>query len=304
MNINFKTFFMRNSIALLMAMAFAITGCEKSQILTEKTEISSENRQKVLFFTPSFGLETDISSWKPDDGLKSRNSRAAMEDYADSLLCVDYMDGKLVQKQAKSVSDLFPLTLYYGLHDLRFLGHSSTDWELDEGKGIFRVGKVTETFLKCVPIEVDEKTDENLMLQMDRVVTKLTLLIEDAIPENVAEMELTMGGHMAALDMATGLGVAGEKKDYSISWKLGESYSGMEGLKLTLYSFCEEGEFEASLRVTARDAAGKVIQDRMASGIPLLKNRCTVAKGRIFSHQGGVSFTEPGEWIPQYEIDF
>lgn len=48
---------MKNSIALLMAMAFAVTGCEKSQILTEKTEFVSENRQKVLFLLL-------LSDWK------------------------------------------------------------------------------------------------------------------------------------------------------------------------------------------------------------------------------------------------
>ena len=294
---------MRNFIALVMASALLCGSCERAENVPEM-ENSNENSRKTMVFMPFFGLDAGISSWTAEDGMKRRASRANMADYADSLLCVDYMDGVAKQKICRPAEEPFSLTMDYGLHELRFLGHSSTDWQVDEAKGVFRTGKVTETFLKCVPMEVDEDTDEKLTLQMDRVVAKLTLMILDAIPEGVARIELTVGGHMAALDMDTGLGVAEEKEDFSIGWDLNGGYVGEKGLKFSVFSFCEENEFEVSLRVVARDAEGKVLEDRMASGIPLLKNRCTVAKGRIFSYEGGVTFSEPGDWIPEYEIDF
>lgn len=286
--------------ALLAAGCSAVTPEEGNGNRTE----TDGNLSKTLVFRPSMGLDTEISSWKPGDGLKSSASRANMADYADSLLCVDYMDGTAVQKLSQPAGEPFEVTMDYGMHELRFMGHSSTEWSVDEENGVFRTEKVTETFLKCVPLTVDENTEAGMTVKMDRVVTKLTLMIEDALPENVARLELTVGGHMAAMDMATGLGVAEERKDFSVAWDLDGSYAGMTGLKLTVFSFCEEGEFDLSLRVVARDSGGNVITDGSADGIPMLKNRCTVARGRIFSVQGGVSFSEPGDWIPQMEVDF
>ena len=293
---------MRNFIALLMASALLCGSCERVENVPEM-EISNENSRKTMVFMPFFGLDAGISSWTAEDGMKSRASRASMADYADSLLCVDYMDGTAVQKLSQPSDEPFSVTMDYGEHELRFMGHSSTDWSVDEETGIFRAAKVTETFLKRVPLTVDENTEESLTVQMERVVTKRTLMIQDAIPAGVAKLELTVGGHLAALDMATGLGVAEEKKDFSVAWDLDGSYAGMQGLKLTVFSFCEEGEFELSLRVVARDAEGNVLADRSASGIPMLINRCTVAKGRIFSMNGGVTFSEPGDWLPQTEIE-
>lgn len=296
---------MRNFIVFCFAAAVVCGGCSR-YVIDESAEKSDENAMKMrktLVFLPSWGLETDVAPFLPDDGLKSRASRASMADYADSLLCVDYMDGTAVQKLSQPSDEPFSVTMDYGEHELRFIGHSSTDWSVDEETGVFRAAKVSETFLKRVPLTVDENTEESLTVQMERVVTKLTLMIQDAIPAGVARLELTVGGHIAALDMATGLGVAEEKKDFSVAWDLDGSYAGMQGLKLTVFSFCEEGEFELSLRVVARDAEGNVLADRSASGIPMLMNRCTVAKGRIFSMNGGVTFTEPGDWLPQTEIE-
>lgn len=126
---------------------------------------------------------------------------------------------------------------------------------------------------------------------MERVVTKLTLMIEDAIPEGVRRLELTAGGYMAALDMASGLGVAEEKRDYTVGWNIDGSYAGKTGLKLTLYSFCGEDEFTMSLLVVAKDGNGTIVADRSAEGVPVLKNRCTLARGRIISVNGSVSFS-------------
>lgn len=256
-----------------------------------------------MLFRPLWGLEAEISQWKPDDGLKNAVSRANMADYADSLLCFDCMNNEIRQKVSGPVSEPFHITMDFGLHELRFMGHSSKDWQVDDASGVFSTSKVTETFLKRMSLSIDENTDENLSVRMDRVVTKLTLLIEDAIPAGVNQMELTVGGHLAKLDMGTGLGVAEEKGNFTVAWDIDKKYHGTRGLKLTVFSFCEEGEFDVSLRVVARGADGKIIADRTAEGIPLMMNRCTVAKGRIFSIDGGVTFSEPGEWLPQIEIE-
>lgn len=296
---------MRNFIVFCFAAAVVCGGCGE-HIIDDSVEKSDENAvkmKKTLVFLPSWGLETGVAPFLPNDGLKSRVSRASMADYADSLLCVDYMGGAAVQKLSQPSDKPFSVTMDYGEHELRFMGHSSTDWSVDEETGVFRAAKVTETFLKRVPLTVDENTEESLTVQMERVVTKLTLMIQDAIPAGVARVELTVGGHITALDMATGLGVAEEKKDFSIAWDLDGNYTGVQGAKFTVYSFCEEGEFDLSLRVVARDAEGNVLADRSASGIPMLMNRCTVAKGRIFSMNGGVTFSEPGDWLPQTEIE-
>lgn len=292
---------MKKFIAFLMTSLLLSAGCNMVDN-TEQMNVENVNQRKTMSFKPVFGLESDIYSWIPEDGLKWTHSRSDMADYADSLLCLDYMSGTMIQKTSSPSDKPFSLTMNYGAHELKFLGHSSTDWQLDKEKALFRTEKVTETFLKCVQIEVYGGTDETMTLQMDRVVTKLTLMIMDAIPGNVSRIEMTVGGHMSAIDMNTGLGVAEEKTDFSLGWDLDGSFAGKKGLKLTVFSFCEEKEFDCSIHVKALDLEGNIISERKATGIPMLMNRCTVVKGYIFSAESMVSFNGPGEWIESKEI--
>lgn len=102
---------MRNFIVFCFAAAVVCGGCSRD-VVDESVEKSDENAMKMrktLVFLPSWGLETDVAPFLPDDGLKSRASRASMADYADSLLCMDYMDGTAVQKLSQPSDEPFRL---------------------------------------------------------------------------------------------------------------------------------------------------------------------------------------------------
>lgn len=258
---------------------------------------------RTLVFRPFAGMDVQVGPWKPDDGMKSLPTRAALQEAADSLLCLDFMEGTMVKRLSQPADRPFSIEMRYGAHNLYFVGHSSTDYSVDAEKAVFRTEKVTESFLKLHSMEVSPDTEERISVEMDRVVSKLTVLIEDAIPDYVKGLRLTVGDHMAALDLNTGKGVAEEKKEFVISWELDESYAGRVGLKVSVFTFCPDGEFKVPVKIEATDADGTVRASCSASQIPLLVNRCTVARCRLFVQNGGFTFDAPGDWIPEIEVE-
>lgn len=293
---------MRKLICLCVASAALISSCSKDLHCEEDVPDLNEESRTVVF-SPSMGLETDITPWTPDDGMRAVISRAALAECADSLMCMDYMSGTFVQGVSQPASNSFSIKMKYGSHSLFFVGHSAKKYYVDNDKGMMHQDKVSETFLKRMDFTVSDNTDAGCSVKMDRVVSKLTVLIQDAIPEYVKSLRLTVGNHLATLDLNTGMGVAEEEKEFVIAWDLSSEHIGMKGVKLSVFTFCKEGEFNVPIRLEAIDAQGNVKVNRTASSIPLKKNRCTVAKCRLFEQKGSFTFDAPGEWNPPLEME-
>lgn len=286
---------------------YLCSACQKAEILDIEDENNPQavtDGMKTLFFMPGMDFSMNLEGWKAVDKGETVISRTPLAESADSLLCVDYLENAYFSKKSGPVSGGMSLTLPYGPHVLRFVGHSSTDYSVDTEKCRFSTPKVSETFLKSLDMEVNESTEPSFSVLMQHVVSKLTVVVTDAIPHGVDSVRLTVGNHMGALDMATGYGVAEEEKTFRISWKLGETYVGRKGLSFSAFTFCQEGEFQVPVTIEALDAGGRVLHSQRADAIPLLMNRCTRASCRLFSANTGVTFEDPADWESDKEISF
>lgn len=297
----------RNYLTCLLA-ACMVASCTKQEISENSVaepELEVTHQEKSISFSPyflevSYGGIGDIANWS-----RSAVSRGqALSKLATTLSYWDYIGDELIQKNTIQTSSLLEMKLPYGSHNIFFLAHSSTDDNEPGSPTRFAPEKVTETFWANYPLEVNSETNQSQSVSLDRVVSKAKITVKDAIPAGVHSMRLTLGCHYRILDLKTG-NAENEPLSYSLSWQLGKEYEGRAGLFFYMFTFTPtaDQEYETSFLIEALSDTGEVLFSREAEAIPLLRNRCTNVKCRLFSGNASISFTEPGDWEPELEIE-
>lgn len=289
---------MNLSKSICIVAALIMAACSKESIIQEtKLNQISEKTCRVSF-SPMFMeiAQGDINQWHQSRG-------STFNDLATTLSYWDYMDGQRLQADTISLPSPLTLNMKYGDHHVYFLAHSSTEGDMEGMK--YTPEKVTETFWKDFSIQVNENMNPNQELQMKRVVSRAMITVKDAFPPSVKAVRMTVGGHLRTLDVMTGNGVTDSASDYAITWKLDDEYAGRSGLYFSVYTFTptESEEFDVTLKIEALGADGKMLYGAQASGVPLLRNRCTNAICRLFSGNTGITFSEPEDWQPTVEIE-
>lgn len=292
------------TIGCLALMAACVCpSCSRTEI---SADIESTKQEKAISFSPFFlevthGGIGDIANWKTSRTAASRTGTLA--ELATTLSYWDYIGDELIQKNTVETSAPLEMKLLYGSHNIYFLAHSSTD-SGESSQTSFVPEKVTETFWTNFPLEVNNETSENQSISLDRVVSKAKITVKDAIPSDVRSMRMTLGSHYRTLDLKSGNAV-NEPLPNSLSWELGAEYEGRNGLYFYIFTFTPtaDQEYETSLKIEALSDTDEVLFSREANAIPLLRNRCTNVICRLFSSNAGISFSDPGDWEPELEIE-
>lgn len=293
------------TIGCLALIAAGVSpSCSRTEV---PINIESTNQEKTISFSPFFlevtegGSFGDIANWKTNRTAASRAGTLA--ELATTLSYWDYIGDELIQKNTVETSAPLEMQLPFGQHNIYFLAHSSTD-SGESSQTSFVPEKVSETFWVNFPLEVNNETSESQSISLYRVVSKAKITVKDAIPSGVHSMRMTVGSHYRTLDLNTGNAV-GEPLPYSLSWELGTEYEGYTAISLSIYTFTPtaDQEYETSLKIEALSDTGEVLFSREADAVPLLRNRCTNIKCRMFSSNAGISFSDPGDWNPELEIE-
>lgn len=289
---------MNLSKSICMAAILIMAACSKENIARPADmEQTSEKTCRVSFLPVFMEIgQGDINQWN--------NSRAGtLAELATTLSYWDYMDGEQMQADTVSLPSPLTLNMKYGAHHVYFLAHSSTGGSMEGMK--YTPEKVTETFWQDFSLQVDENMASSQELQMKRVVSRAMITVKDAFPASVKSVRMTVGGHLRTLDVTTGNGDADSASDYTITWEIGDEYAGRSGLYFSVFTFTptESEEFDVALKIEALGADGKMLYGAQASGVPLLRNRCTNAICRLFSGNTGITFSDPDDWNPAIEIE-
>lgn len=293
-----KTF----SFGCLMA-ACVLASCTRNEL----GENNLFEQEKTISFSPFFlevtegGSFGDIANWKTNWTAASR--AGSLAELATTPSYWDYIGDELIQKNTVETSAPLEMKLPYGQHNIYFLAHSSTD-SGESSQTSFVPEKVTETFWTNFPLEVNNETSESQSISLDRVVSKAKITVKDAIPSGVRSMRMTVSSHYRTLDLESGNAVS-EPLPYSLSWELGAEYEGRTGLYFYIFTFTPtaDQEYETSLKIEALSDTGEVLFSRETDAIPLLRNRCTNVICRLFSSNADISFSDPGDWEPELEIE-
>lgn len=258
----------------------------------QQAELENGSKSKELAFEVGFDVEKGVIS------------RAALGDYIATLQVFDYKDGVLANSitQGKEDEDFgtIPLKSDYGTHKYVFVGHNSVTCSYDDEKSELTFDKILDTFTATQTLEVDIDTEEKQSVKMERQVAGIKLVMQDAIPQNAACIELTVEGYSSILNPMTGKGSAGTK--HVREWEYSTSNIGKTGTSYTLYTFFPEDDHTVDITIRVEGTDGKDIVNYTLEDISVEKNKMTVISGYLLSTDLSASVSVEGEWDEDIEI--
>lgn len=258
----------------------------------QQAELENGSKSKELAFEVRFDVEKGVIS------------RAALGDYIATLQVFDYKDGALVNSITQDKEDTgfgtVPLKADYGTHEYVFVGHNSVSCSYDNETSELTFDKILDTFTATQTLEVDIDTEEKQSIKMERQVAGIKLVMQDAIPQNAACIELTVEGYSSVLNPKTGKGSAGTK--HVREWEYSTSNIGKTGTSYTLYTFLPADDHTVDITIRVEGTDGKDIVNYTLEDISVERNKMTVISGYLLSTDLSASVSVEGEWDEDIEI--
>ena len=266
---------------LMTVVAVLACGCE----YVEEVDGVSEKPSKRVRFSVSDGDGWSVTRSLEADGV-------GMTD----LWLFDYVDGELVRTLHQSGEDADfgepVLQMGYGRHTVYFVASRGKSPSVDGTQVTW--SQPSDTFWKSVSVTVGDGSRRSVSVTLDRVVTKLRVLINDAIPDGAATLVMKPASWWYGLDYVTGAAVSSSDAERSVS--LPVSSVGTEGLGVSFFGMSDDDEWMTDLSVTVNDNDGGVLGTVSLADVPFERNRVTTVSGSLFSAGGTFSVSLNETW--------
>jgi hypothetical protein len=286
---------MKKAILMAFAAALTMTACENPVVEDSVEANESETTQnqtgsKKFTFTVKgdFGAAVFTRGYLQADG----------KDMTD-LWVLDYMDGQCVQALHQTPEDATwgspQMSLAYGQHHVYFVASRGVEPSINETDHIISWGTVRDTFWKDYEVNVVATSNGNRAVTLDRVATKLRVVVEDEVPASCKSVDVTPNMWYYGLDYVSGAAVSAQKKAVSVA--VPESLVGTVGqLAVNVFGISEANEWTTSVALDARDGNGGSVGHATISGAPFKRNRATEYSGSLFASGGVLDVGVNGEW--------
>lgn len=282
-------------IVSIMAVVCVLVGCQKTEIAPESAApeeqgIINLNECKQFTFTVKgdFGAAAFSRAYLSADGQEMTD-----------LWVFDYMNGKCVQSLHQGKTDEGwgqpKMSLQYGKHHVYFVASRGEGATLDEdGHTIIWTGP-RDTFWKDYEVDVVSTSNGNRAVTLDRVATKVRIIVNDEVPPECAEVIVTPARWYYGWDYVNGKAVAMQQTERRVT--VPASYVGTSGqLAVSIFGLSGSDEWVANVSVQAQDASGSVIGSASITGAPFKANRSTEYSGNLFGSTGGLDVNVDGAW--------
>jgi hypothetical protein len=280
---------------LMMFAVLLVAACEKPILgdveeESESSETEGTKAGKKFTFTVKgdFGGATFTRGYLSADG----------KDMTD-LWVFDYMDGVCVQTVHQTAGDEAwgrpVLTLGYGSHHVYFVASRGEGATLDaDGHTITWTGP-RDTFWKDYEVEVVTTSNGNRAVTLDRVATKLRIVVNDEVPTGCKAVSVTPERWYYGWDYVRGVAMSSQQNERRVT--VPESYVGTKGqLAVSIFGLSGTDEWVTDVAVTALGEGDAVIGTATITGAPLKANRGTEYSGNLFGSDGGMDVSVNGDW--------
>ena len=276
-------------------------------------EDTSESRSMVTLKVRATTIEQDIQGWEPavdsDITMNGTETKSRAEQEAVSRMAFFLLDeegGKVLAQEKSNASDDY-LSLYVevpkGTYQLAAFGHNGTaDASIDADVVITPSGKLTDSFIYYKVLGLDEESEAEQSIVLDRCVAKFSLKHTDAIPEGVASVEFVVTGAANVLNAKTGLGTDTEAQTVVIT--IPSSAEGTKNNTFSFYTFLTEKESTIDVTATSKDADGNVLTTYTFEDVEMEVNMQTIYSGSFFHSDQTIGVSFNTEWKPNNKIDF
>ena len=272
-----------SSFIAALAVAASLTACESSTPVDDPTV-------PVRFF-----VQGDFSIANTPF---TRSLTADGKDMTD-VWVLDYVDGLLVQQlHQTSEDDDFgapTLSLSVGSHHIYFIASRGQGATLNTTAHTLRFTKVLDTFWKDLSLDVITTSNGSQSVTLDRVITKLRLTLDDAIPATAATFNITPASWHYGIDYTTGQPTS-TTSSHTITVNIPSANIGQTGLDVSICSFSGLDEWTTDVVFDCKDGDGNNLGVTAIAAAPFVRNRVTEFSGPLFSAGGTMTLGLNATW--------
>ena len=194
------------------------------------------------------------------------------------------------------------LTMSMGDHEVCFVASRGTAPMLDDTAQTITWDIPRDTYWASKAVTVGQSTG-SISVTLDRVATKLRLVITDEVPDRAAIVAVRPAKWYYGLNYWTGDPVANETKERTIS--IPASYIGTTGqLSCSFFGLSTKNEWTTNIIIEGRDIDGNVLGQATIAAAPFMANRASEYSGRLFSGSGTMNMTLSDEWQNSYVAEW
>lgn len=219
------------------------------------------------------------------------------------LWVLDYIGTTLAQQihQVSTDEDFGTptLNLSVGSHHVYFIASRGSGATLSTENHTITFTRVLDTFYKDYTINVTATSNGSRSVTLDRIVTKLTTVITDAIPEDAATFNLTPESWHYGIDYTTGLPISATPSQ-TITINIPSSEIGVTNEHLSIFGFSTEDEWTTNFALNCKKADGTILGSAVLANVPLKRNRITEYTGPLFSSSGATTVGLSTDWLDNY----
>lgn len=285
------------NVLLLMIAVLVLQGCEKSVVDgfdDEGDQVVMNGPTKKFKFT----IKGDFGAAQFKAPMQRAYMSADGSDMTD-LWLFDYVDGKCIQTvhQTKDDADWGTpqMSLAYGEHHVYFVASRGDSPIIDADGHTITWDIPRDAFWKDYEVNVVSTSNGNRAVTLDRVATKLRVIIDDVVPNNLSKVVVTPDRWYYGIDYTTGEAVSAQKKDRSVS--VPANMIGTTGeLSVSIFGISGADEWTTNITVSAYDGNGTIIGNAKIAGAPFKRNRATEYSGSLFGSTGGYDVSLDGVW--------
>jgi hypothetical protein len=286
---------MMKKMLLMMLAGLLAAACEKPVLglVEDESEISeTEEVKSSKNFT--FTMKGDFNAATFTRGYLAADGK----DMTD-LWVFDYMDGVCVQSVHQTTEDADwgapKMSLSYGSHHVYFVASRGDGPTVDaEGHTITWTGP-RDTFWKDYEVTVTNTSNGNRAVTLDRVATKLRIVVNDEVPTGCAAVVVTPARWYYGWDYVNGVAVAAQQTERRVA--VPESYVGTtDKLGVIIFGLSGTDEWVTNINIQAQDADGSVLGSATITGAPFKSNRSTEYSGNLFGSAGGLDVSVNAAW--------
>ena len=191
------------------------------------------------------------------------------------------------------------MNLAVGSHHIYFIASRGSGATLSTENHTITFTRVLDTFYKDYEINVTATSNGSRSVTLDRIVTKLTTVITDAIPENAATFNLTPEAWHYGIDYTTGLPISATASK-TITINIPSSEIGVTNEHLSIFGFSTEDEWTTIITLNCKKADGTILGLAVLANEPLKRNRITEYTGPLFSSSGATTVSLSTDWLDNY----
>lgn len=281
-------------VILIMAAALIFAACGKDN----EEVIPTNSEEKVHFtFECNADWETNVIPMKGTKGLTADGKQ--MTDF----WVFDYMNGTLVQQMHQTDTTeigTVEIDLSYGSHSIYFVASRGANPVVNTVDQTITWGTVRDTYWKAYDLNVTPSTNNGTRtVNMDRIVSKLKMIITDEMPSDASTLTLTPAVWYYGCNYTTGAPV-GVQNNLAITTNVSANSIGQTNNSIAVYGFSAIAEWLTNVSLVATSTTNTTIGSVTVEDVPIKRNMITEVSGPLFTDDGGFSITLNSSWDSTY----